>query len=173
MRSHVHGTTRGDEAASRLLQALKHPTRRAILSALTREPASAQMLADALDLPLGNVSYHLRRVLLEECDAVEVVQVDQREGAAEKLFALKAGSILGVFSSPAIPGSVSSFAYLPIAVDEDGAREVHEAMEEFVGKVRSVAERCADGNPIDLHSLIVGAAGFELAPSTPPTSPSP
>jgi DNA-binding transcriptional ArsR family regulator len=56
------------------------------------------------------------------------------------------------------------YLYRPVAVDEDGQREISEAAEEFAEKVAAVETGCAVVNPANLLSLIVGAVSFEAAP---------
>lgn len=183
-----------DDPASRLLHALNHPLRRRILTALTQGPASATILADLLEAQLGNVAYHLCKVLFERCDVVSLVQLNPRRGAMEKVFMLKPGVFVGAIDWPGIPGplrsglrglALSSFqsaavaaleaegedpkaasVYMcrPVSVDENGQHEIGEAIKEFTAKVTAVEDRCAGPNPIELRPLIVGMAAFEAAP---------
>jgi DNA-binding transcriptional ArsR family regulator len=68
----------------RLIKALGHPLRQRILNELNRRTASPTELADALDEPLGNVSYHVK--ILAECDAIELVSTTQVRGAVEHFY---------------------------------------------------------------------------------------
>ena len=60
------------------------------------------------------------------------------------------------------------YLYRPVAVDEDGQREISEAAEEFAEKVATVAARCAVIDPAELISLLVGVVSLEAAPLPEP-----
>jgi DNA-binding transcriptional ArsR family regulator len=64
-----------------LVRALAHPLRARILSALEQRTASPRELADELEAPLGNVSYHVRRLL--DLDLIRLVRETPRRGAIE------------------------------------------------------------------------------------------
>lgn len=67
---------------ARVVKALSHPTRRRILELLQeRELASPVELAGDLGMPLGTVSYHVRR--LESLGFIELASRTQRRGAIE------------------------------------------------------------------------------------------
>jgi DNA-binding transcriptional ArsR family regulator len=68
----------------KLIRALGHPVRQRILQALGGEVASPNELAQQLDEPLGNVSYHVK--ILAECDAVELVRTQPVRGAVEHFY---------------------------------------------------------------------------------------
>jgi DNA-binding transcriptional ArsR family regulator len=81
------GATRpaGQTAAeARLIKAISHPLRFRILGALNERPQSPARLSALLDEPLGNVSYHTR--ILEELDAIELVETRQVRGAIEHIY---------------------------------------------------------------------------------------
>jgi len=74
-----------------LLTALRHPLRRQILRVMIdRKPISPCELAERLDEPLGNISYHVR--ILAEHGAVKSVGVKKVRGATQHFYrwALKA-----------------------------------------------------------------------------------
>lgn len=74
-----------DTTPSTRYKALSHPTRVRILRAL--EPgrsASPRQLADELDIPLPQLSYHVRR--LAELEFLELVEVRPRRGAIEHFY---------------------------------------------------------------------------------------
>lgn len=68
----------------RLVKALGHPLRQRILHELGDEPASPSELAETLDEPLGNVSYHVK--ILAECEAIELVRTAPVRGALEHFY---------------------------------------------------------------------------------------
>lgn len=72
-----------DEA--QLAKVLTHPLRLELLKALQAEgTASPSRLAEIVDAPLGNVSYHTR--ILANVGAVKLVRKVQRRGAVEHIY---------------------------------------------------------------------------------------
>ena len=67
-----------------LAKALAHPLRVRILTSLHRDISSPNQLAQELDEPLGNVSYHVKTLL--EYDCVELVKTEPRRGAVEHFY---------------------------------------------------------------------------------------
>ncbi len=67
-----------------LAKALAHPLRVRILSSLHKGISSPNQLAQELDEPLGNVSYHVKTLL--EFDCVELVKTEPRRGAVEHFY---------------------------------------------------------------------------------------
>jgi DNA-binding transcriptional ArsR family regulator len=67
-----------------LAKALAHPLRVRILTTLNRGISSPNQLAQELDEPLGNVSYHVKTLL--EYDCVELVKTEPRRGAVEHFY---------------------------------------------------------------------------------------
>ena len=65
----------------RLEKALSHPLRARILADLERQTSSPRELSDELGEPLGNVSYHVRR--LAGLGLVKLVKTTPRRGAVE------------------------------------------------------------------------------------------
>ena len=65
-------------------KALAHPLRVKILSSLHTGISSPNQLAQELDEPLGNVSYHVKTLL--EYDCVELVKTEPRRGAVEHFY---------------------------------------------------------------------------------------
>lgn len=85
-----------------LLRALYHPTRRQIMSDLIGATGGAKVVSGRLGIPIANASYHLNRVLAEQCKVVELVEVNQRRGAQEKVYRLDEARIAaGIESIPA------------------------------------------------------------------------
>jgi DNA-binding transcriptional ArsR family regulator len=68
-----------------LLMALRHPVRRRLLREMAdREAVSPRELADALELPLSNVSYHVR--VLADCGAVRAVGTKPVRGSLQHFY---------------------------------------------------------------------------------------
>jgi DNA-binding transcriptional ArsR family regulator len=68
-----------------LLVALRHPVRREILQAMAGEKAiSPRQIANALDQPLSNVSYHVR--VLADCAAVSLVSTKPVRGSMQHFY---------------------------------------------------------------------------------------
>ena len=67
-----------------LAKALAHPLRVRILTSLNRGISSPNQLAQELEEPLGNVSYHVKTLL--EYDCVELVKTEPRRGAVEHFY---------------------------------------------------------------------------------------
>jgi DNA-binding transcriptional ArsR family regulator len=160
---------------ARLVHALNHPIRIRILERLLREDSSASRLAEAFEMDVPTVSYHLCKVLFKECDLVTVVERHQRRGAQERVFALRREPYFEVvrFSTTLIlaleaegkdPRESSLCAWHSVAVDEQGQREINLAMEELAATVKAAGGRCANANADELRQLTVGTAAFEAAP---------
>jgi DNA-binding transcriptional ArsR family regulator len=71
----------------RLVKALAHPLRVSILSALEHRTASPSELAEELDVPLPNLSYHIR--MLVQLDLLKLVKTRPRRGAIEHYYQAK------------------------------------------------------------------------------------
>jgi DNA-binding transcriptional ArsR family regulator len=68
-----------------LLLALQHALRRRILrQMIDREAISPREVADALDLPLSNISYHVR--VLADCAAISLVGTRQVRGSVQHFY---------------------------------------------------------------------------------------
>jgi DNA-binding transcriptional ArsR family regulator len=68
-----------------LINALKHPIRRQILRTMARdEMASPRELAERLEQPLGNLSYHVR--VLVKYGALELVDEKQVRGTMQHFY---------------------------------------------------------------------------------------
>jgi DNA-binding transcriptional ArsR family regulator len=71
----------------RLVKALAHPLRVSILSALEHRVASPSELAEELEVPLPNLSYHIR--MLVQLDMLKLVKTRPRRGAIEHYYQAK------------------------------------------------------------------------------------
>ena len=77
-----------DVTDQKYVKAMAHPLRLRILAALEHRTASPSELADELDAPLGNVSYHVRQ--LHGLGLLELVKETPRRGAVEHYYRLEA-----------------------------------------------------------------------------------
>ena len=68
----------------RIMKALSHPLRVRMLTLLNQKVSSPSELAEELDEPLGNVSYHMR--FLADLNMVELVRTEPRRGAVEHYY---------------------------------------------------------------------------------------
>ncbi len=75
----------GEDIAQTLVKVAAHPIRVGALAILTERSASPKQIADELDEPVGNVSYHVRE--LEQLGLVELVNEERRRGAVEHFYA--------------------------------------------------------------------------------------
>jgi DNA-binding transcriptional ArsR family regulator len=69
---------------ARLVKGLAHPLRIAILRVLEQRIASPSQIAEEIDAPLGNVSYHVR--FLARLGLVELSETRPRRGAVEHYY---------------------------------------------------------------------------------------
>src|SRR5262245_53785641 len=67
-----------------LAKALSHPLRMQILTILGQRVASPVELATELDVPLNNLSYHVRTLLDLGC--IELVRTEPRRGTLEHFY---------------------------------------------------------------------------------------
>lgn len=104
----------------RVVKALAHPLRVEILGALEHRTASPNELADELDAPLGNVSYHVRQ--LAAAGLLRLVRETPRRGAVEHYYCLDA--------TPAIA---------PLRLDAEGFEAAARELERLAGKLRAIA----------------------------------
>lgn len=77
-----------------VLTALGHPLRRAVLRRLensTNGGLSPSQMADELDAPLANLSYHVR--ILAETGVLKLVKITPRRGAVEHYYK-RAGNVI-------------------------------------------------------------------------------
>jgi DNA-binding transcriptional ArsR family regulator len=72
------------EADKTLTKAISHPVRAAALTILNARVASPTEIAEELELPLGNVSYHVTE--LEKFGCVELVRTAPKRGATEHFY---------------------------------------------------------------------------------------
>jgi len=74
----------------RILKALSHHARIKILSVLTERTASPKELSEELEMPLGNVSYHVR--VLVELNLIDLVEEERIKGSIAHFYTVTDGT---------------------------------------------------------------------------------
>lgn len=154
----------------RMVKALAHPLRLRIIEALENRSASPSELSHELDAPIGNVSYHVRR--LEALGVLKLVDTAQRRGAVEHYFRLeerprisekawasappivKEAMLQGVLSKlgeqvtvAAANGGFSrpetQVGRLPMLLDEQGFKEAARLLSTVAERLKAIEEKSA------------------------------
>jgi DNA-binding transcriptional ArsR family regulator len=148
----------------RMVAALAHPLRVQILDRLENRAASPSELAEQIGAPLGNVSYHVRR--LESLGVLKLERKVRRRGAVEHYYRVEnrpsirgeawkgtpdivkeafLNSVLGniarqvnAAASSGGFGNDSHVSRLPLMLDEEGFKEVADEYERLVGRLREI-----------------------------------
>lgn len=147
-----------DTVDVKLLKALGHPLRQRILQVLNDGVASPNEVANKLEEPLSNVSYHVK--ILEKCDAIELVRTEPVRGALEHFYRAKARARLDESEWKRLPESVrdslfgqtidqiwthvaaamgkdgfdnpkSAAAWVELELDEEAYAELSQSVEDF------------------------------------------
>jgi DNA-binding transcriptional ArsR family regulator len=162
---------------TRLAKALSHPLRQRLLIAYTARVASPGELAQELDEPIGDVSYHTKRLLAHGC--LELVRTEPGRGGVKHLYRAAVGYELedeqwgtlppGMRRSIASPvlaqivedalgaaagGGLESddvhLSWMPLRLDERGWRELSRLLRDLVDEARRIeaeSARRAGGEP--------------------------
>lgn len=154
----------------RMVKALAHPLRLRIIEALENRSASPSELSQELDAPIGNVSYHVRR--LEALGVLKLVDTAQRRGAVEHYFQLetrprisekawaaappivKESMLQGVLSKlgDQVTAAASNGGFsrpethvgrLPMLLDEQGFQEAARALSTVADRLKAIEEKSA------------------------------
>lgn len=158
----------------RFAYAIRHPLRRRILRALVGEPGSATTLARAFHLPVPEVSYHLNRVLDQQCGVLEMVDSVRIRGSVEKFYVVSREGVWLPMPGPELPASVERcgrsislrefvalavaaleagafdpphgdvLTWTPAAVDDAGWEQIRSAARHFEDSVAAVLRRCGE-----------------------------
>ena len=154
----------------RMVKALAHPLRLRIIDALEDRSASPSELSQELGVPIGNVSYHVRR--LEALGVLKLVDTAQRRGAVEHYFRLdrrprvsekawasapdivKEAMLQGVLSK--VGGQVTAAAAaggfnrpeshvgrLPMVLDGQGFKEAADVLATVAERLKKIEEKSA------------------------------
>jgi DNA-binding transcriptional ArsR family regulator len=93
-----------DVTDPRLVKALAHPLRLRILGVLDERMASPSELAEELNAPLGNVSYHVR--ILASLGLIQLVKETPRRGSVEHHYQAVARPMISDDAWAAVPETV-------------------------------------------------------------------
>jgi DNA-binding transcriptional ArsR family regulator len=108
-----------------LVKAIGHPLRLKLLTLLNERVASPSELADELGEPLGNVSYHMRR--LAELECIELVRTTPVRGALEHHYRATARPVFSDDDWARLPTSIrkslADAVLAEVAADVAGAAD--------------------------------------------------
>jgi DNA-binding transcriptional ArsR family regulator len=102
----------------RLVKALAHPLRVQILGMLQDRTASPSDLAQELDAPLGNVSYHVR--ILAQLGLLKLVKKRPRRGAIEHYYQARGRVRISDRAWGQVPTIVKEARFVQQAAESDG-----------------------------------------------------
>lgn len=175
----------------KIVRALAHPIRRRIVQALLDGPTSSIAIAEGMGEDVGNVAYHLIKVLDRQYSLVEFSHAVPRRGTFEKVYRLKPSAWLAVnddqqgddvyhlsataFIALAVlaavdgedqTGEESGWVPMAVGVDDQALTEIHAAKQVFaeqtIAAVKGSNKR--NGGELDRrHSLILGIATIPYA----------
>jgi len=179
---------------------MAHPLRMRLLAMLEERPQSPVKLASALQINLGLVSYHVKR--LHEAGLIELVETHRRRGAVEHVYASKHGSLFSddvwrqldrpsraqllfpVLQQTAEYASRAAraggfdradahFTRWSLKVDEEGWRELAESAANWVETALAIEARAAQRRAESFDAGLVVLL-FEALPfsDAPPKTPS-
>jgi DNA-binding transcriptional ArsR family regulator len=156
-----------DVTDPRVVKALAHPLRVRILSMLDESVLSPTQMADTLEVPIGNVSYHTRQLL--ELGLIELVRETPRRGAVEHHYSAVARPLITdeawraapeivrramvgatleesakAVNSAALTGGFSRdgahVSRIPTPLDERGWKEISRTLEATMKRIQKIAE---------------------------------
>jgi DNA-binding transcriptional ArsR family regulator len=156
-----------DVTDQKYVKAMAHPLRLRILAALEHRTASPSELAEELEAPLGNVSYHVRQ--LHGLGLLKLVKETPRRGAVEHYYRLEArphitdkawGAAPPVVKEAVIGGVLSKaseqvnqaveaggfdraeahLSRLPLTLDDQGFADAARACSELVERFKEIEE---------------------------------
>lgn len=179
----------------KLVKALSHPLRADLLSTLSERIASPRELADEIGLEVSDVSYHVRELRKSKC--IELVRTRRRRGAVEHFYRARAGYLFDDYEWERLPMAVRPgisaslvnliveevgealrseafearcdrhLSHTPVVVDEQGWRDLIEAMEGTLGRVleiRAESRARIERDRTEGFGATVAMLGFERAP---------
>lgn len=182
----------GSEVDQQLVRALAHPLRVQVLGVLERGPNSPKRISAEIDVPLGNVSYHVN--VLQECGCIELVDKRPARGAVEHFYRAKPDSGIGSRAWRAVPRSLrgdsaadalnaftgraiealqagtmqsregSGVHWISLNVDEPGWQEVRRILEGVEKRFCAVGEKSTARleGALTGTPVVVAVAAFEM-----------
>jgi DNA-binding transcriptional ArsR family regulator len=156
-----------DVTEPRVVKALAHPLRVRILSMLDESVMSPSEIAEQIDVPIGNVSYHTRQLL--ELGMIKLVRETRRRGAVEHHYTAEARPLITdkawrdapeivrramvgaaleeagkAVNEAAIAGGFSHdgahISRIPTPLDERGWKELSKELAETMKRAQRIAE---------------------------------
>jgi DNA-binding transcriptional ArsR family regulator len=154
-----------------LVKAIGHPLRLKLLTLLNERVASPSELAEELDEPLGNVSYHMRR--LAELGCIELVRTTPVRGALEHHYRATARPVFSDDDWARLPTSIRKsladavladvavdmagaadqggfnrdemhVSRTPLALDDQGWKDLNELLQGVVFRALAIQAQCAE-----------------------------
>jgi DNA-binding transcriptional ArsR family regulator len=121
-----------------LAKALAHPTRRRILQITGERVASPREIAAELDLPIGQVSHHVR--WLAARGYLELVDTVPRRGAVEHFYRAGEAHVVSDVARSALDaeGKALHVSRTPLTLDEQGRREVADLLPRLIDEVLAI-----------------------------------
>ena len=182
----------------RIVKGLAHPLRISILEVLMDREASPSQLADELNAPLGNVSYHVR--ILDNLGLVKLTRKKPRRGAIEHYYKAQGrvrvsddawGEVPGIVKeafvnstlrtvgdvvtqAAAVGGFDRADAHLtrqPLTVDEQGFREIAAALHRLSDELHEIHERAGERLRAANHNDEIHAGAVLMLFEAPPERP--
>ena len=182
----------------RIVKGLAHPLRISILEVLMDREASPSQLAEELNAPLGNVSYHVR--ILDNLGLIKLTRKKPRRGAIEHYYRARGrarvsddawGEVPGIVKEAfvnstlrAVGNHVSQAASIggfdradahltrrPLTVDEQGFRELAAAFHRLHDEIHEIHERAGERLRAANHSDEIHAGAVLMLFQAPPERP--
>jgi DNA-binding transcriptional ArsR family regulator len=179
-----------------LVKAIGHPLRLQLLTLLNERVASPSELADELGEPLGNVSYHMRR--LAELECIELVKTTPVRGALEHHYRATARPVFSDADWARLPSSIRKsladavlaevvvdiagaadeggfnrdemhVTRMPIALDQQGWEDLNELLQGVVYRALEIQTQSAERLQ-QSHAQDSEAAELVLMLFEPPTN---
>ena len=179
----------------RLVKALAHPIRIRILNILDDKTATPKQLAEALGLPLENVSYHVRT--LKDFGFIKLERTRQVRGAVEHHYKLAARpqigdklwsetprvvqealvdahleALVGLLGQAAMQGGFdiaeAHVARHSLALDDEGLKEASKVLRESYDKLEAISEQSRKRAGDDARRISTAVLLFETPEPMPP-----
>ena len=161
---------------------MSHPLRMRLLAMLEERPQSPVKLAGTLEMDLGQVSYHVKR--LHEAGLIELVETKRRRGAIEHVYASKHSALFGdeawrrldrrsraqllfpllqqmaeyanrAARAGGFDRSDSGFTRWTLKVDEEGWGELADSVKRWIDQAVAIEARAAERAGDSFHAGLV------------------